>query len=98
MALRTRGMRGHEDRVGGEPVVGRFEVEDFPADASPKAFAQFSTVVLGDDGNHVQVRGAWSDLVSALGKDTWGGRSIGDGPTVGLGLIGWDSLEVRPFE
>ncbi|KAF7550511.1 hypothetical protein G7Z17_g5677 [Cylindrodendrum hubeiense] len=83
----------YEERAGGEPVVGRFEVEDFPADASPKAFTQFSTVVLSDDGQHVQVRTAWSSLVSALGKDTWGGRSIGGGPSVGLGLIGWDSLE-----
>ncbi|KAH7165285.1 hypothetical protein EDB81DRAFT_679020 [Dactylonectria macrodidyma] len=83
----------YEERAGGEPVVGRFEVEDFPTDASPKAYTQFSTVVLSDDGQHVQVRSAWSDLVTTLGKETWGGRSVGDGPKVGLGLIGWDSLE-----
>lgn len=33
------------------------------------------------------------DVVQALGKETFGGRSVGDGPFVGLGIIGWDSVE-----
>lgn len=34
-------------------------------------------------------------VIDALGKETWGGVNVGDGPTVGLGLVGWDSLEIR---
>jgi hypothetical protein len=30
-----------------------------------------------------------------IGKESWGGMSVGDGEHVGLGLVGWDSLEVR---
>ncbi|KAM5351196.1 hypothetical protein ACJ41O_003919 [Fusarium nematophilum] len=83
----------YSERTGGEPVVGQFEVADFPADASPKAFTQFSTIVIDDKSKHPEARKAWMDLAGALGKDTWGGVSVGDGPAVGLGLIGWDSLE-----
>ncbi|KAM0436680.1 hypothetical protein ACHAPT_002389 [Fusarium lateritium] len=83
----------YNERVGGEPTVGRFEVAKFPEGASHKAFTQFSTVVIDDKSKHPEVRKAWMSLVDALGKETWGGVSVGDGPTVGLGLVGWDSLE-----
>ncbi|KAJ3540269.1 hypothetical protein NM208_g5146 [Fusarium decemcellulare] len=56
-------------------------------------FTQFSTIVLDDKSKHPEARKAWMDLASALGKETWGGVSTGDGPTVGLGLIAWESLE-----
>ncbi|KAF5645902.1 uncharacterized protein FTJAE_2332 [Fusarium tjaetaba] len=83
----------YNERVGGEPVAGKFEVPDFPANASAKAFTQFTTVLLDDREKRVELRKAWTDLASALGLETWGGISIGDGPSVGLGMIGWDSLE-----
>lgn len=85
----------YNERVGGEPTVGRFEVAQFPEGASHKAFTQFSSIVIDDKSKHPEVRKAWMSLVDALGKETWGGVSVGDGPTVGLGLVGWDSLEVR---
>ncbi|KAF4461112.1 hypothetical protein FALBO_12104 [Fusarium albosuccineum] len=83
----------YNERVGGEPVTGKFEVANFPDDASPKKFTQFSTIVLDDKSKHPEARKAWMDLASALGKETWGGVSTGGEPTVGLGLIAWDSLE-----
>ncbi|KAF7553713.1 hypothetical protein G7Z17_g3462 [Cylindrodendrum hubeiense] len=83
----------YEDRAGAEVVTGQFEVADFPVGATPKAFIQFTTIVLGDDSTGPEATKAWLDLTTALSKDTWGGKSIGDGPTVGLGMIGWDSVE-----
>jgi len=41
-----------------------------------------------------EIREAWNMLTSELGKETWGGVSVGEGEKVGLGLIAWDSLEV----
>jgi hypothetical protein len=32
--------------------------------------------------------------MAILGKESWGGMSVGEGENVGLELIGWDSLEV----
>jgi hypothetical protein len=29
-----------------------------------------------------------------IGKESWGGISVGEGERVGLALVGWDSLEV----
>ncbi|KAH6962694.1 hypothetical protein DER45DRAFT_98714 [Fusarium avenaceum] len=83
----------YNERVGGEPVTGKFEVPILPTNASPKAFTQFTTVLLNDPEKRVELRKAWTDLASALQKETWGGISVGDGPSVGLGMIGWDSLE-----
>ncbi|KAH8658526.1 hypothetical protein BGZ61DRAFT_371206 [Ilyonectria robusta] len=83
----------YESKAGSEIVAGEFEVADFPVDATPKAFVQFTTIVFGESGDRPEVSKAWVDLTTALGKDTWGGKSIGDGPTVGLGMIGWDSVE-----
>lgn len=40
------------------------------------------------------MKAAWIELAAALGQETWGGRTVGDGALVGLGLLGWDSLEV----
>ncbi|KPM39829.1 hypothetical protein AK830_g6715 [Neonectria ditissima] len=83
----------YKDRAGGDAVVGTFEVADFPQDATRPAFTQFSTIVLHDAAKGDEARKVWSDLTAAVGKKTWGGRSTGDGPSVGLALIGWDSLE-----
>ncbi|KAK7403346.1 hypothetical protein QQX98_010867 [Neonectria punicea] len=83
----------YDERASGEIVVGQFEVADFPKDPKRPAFTQFSTIVLDDETKSDEARKAWSDLIAAVGKETWGGRSTGAGPTVGLALIGWDSLE-----
>lgn len=32
--------------------------------------------------------------MAILGKESWGGMSVGEGEHVGLALVGWDSLEV----
>ncbi|KAK7424665.1 hypothetical protein QQZ08_008548 [Neonectria magnoliae] len=86
----------HTEQYGelgaGDIVAGPFEVEDFPqGDKLP--LTQFSTIVLDDATKSDEARKTWFDLVAAVGKDTWGGRSTGAGPTVGLALIGWNSLE-----
>ncbi|PNP57328.1 hypothetical protein FNYG_15234 [Fusarium nygamai] len=83
----------YNERVGGEPVANKFEVPDFPANASPKAFTQFITVLLNNPEIRVDLRKTWADLALAPGKETWGGISVGNGPSVGLGMIGWNSLE-----
>ncbi|KAM0335006.1 hypothetical protein ACHAQA_000040 [Verticillium albo-atrum] len=82
----------YQEKVGSDPAVGRFEVPEFPTDQTPKAYTQYSTLVIDDESKHPEVRKAWMDVVQALGKETFGGRII-DGPPVGLALLGWDSLE-----
>jgi hypothetical protein len=67
-------------------------VPDLPAGKTPTPFTQYSTLVLEDESAHAEVRKAWMDVVQALGKETFGGRSV-EGPFVGLGMIGWNSLE-----
>lgn len=49
---------------------------------------------MGDESKEPGVREAWKTLTAELGKETWGGISVGEGEKVGLGLIAWDSLEV----
>jgi hypothetical protein len=71
-----------------------FKVADFPKGAAPKAFTQFSRITISDESKHGEVRKAWEELMGILGKESWGGVSVGEGEHVGLGLVGWDSLEV----
>lgn len=71
-----------------------FEVADFPSDPKPKDYTQFSRITMSDESKGPEIREAWKALVMELGKETWGGVSVGDGDKVGLGLIGWDNLEV----
>jgi hypothetical protein len=68
-------------------------VADFPSGASPKKYTQFSRIVIDDVSKLPEIRKAWADLMAILGKQTWGGRSV-EGEPCGLGLVGWDSLEV----
>ncbi|KAH6682228.1 hypothetical protein F5X68DRAFT_242873 [Plectosphaerella plurivora] len=82
----------YRERTGTDATVGRFEVPELPGDKAPPPFTQYSTLVLEDESIHAEVRKAWMDVVQALGKETFGGRSV-DGPFVGLGIIGWNSLE-----
>jgi len=49
--------------------------------------------VIDDVSKLPEIRKAWADLMAILGKQTWGGRSV-EGEPCGLGLVGWDSLEV----
>ena len=71
-----------------------FQVADFPKGAAPKAFTQFSRITISDESKYEEVRKAWEELMGILGKESWGGVSVGEGEHVGLGLVGWDSLEV----
>ena len=83
----------YREKAGGDPAMGQFEVPEFPTDASPTPFLQLSTLVLDEENKHGEARKAWMDVVQLLGKETFGGKSLGDGPPVGLGMIGWNSLE-----
>lgn len=68
---------------------------DFPKDGAPKAFTLFSRMEMTDDeSKQTEVKAAWDDLMVLLGKESWGGFSVGEGEHVGLGVFGWDSLEV----
>jgi len=78
----------------GPPLVALFKVADFPKDKAPKTFTQFSRITVSDEGKFEEVRKAWEELMRVLGKESWGGVSVGEGENVGLGLVGWDSLEV----
>lgn len=49
---------------------------------------------MSDESKGPEIREAWKTLITELGKETWGGISVGEGEKVGLGLIGWNSLEV----
>jgi hypothetical protein len=71
-----------------------FKVADIPKGATPKAFTQFSRITISDESKHGEVGKAWEELMGILGKESWGGMSVGEGEHVGLGLVGWDSLEV----
>jgi hypothetical protein len=84
----------YEAAAAGPPLVGLFKVADFPKDASPKKFTQFSRITICDESKHEEARKAWEDLMGIIGKESWGGMSVGEGEHVGLGLVGWDSLEV----
>jgi hypothetical protein len=84
----------YEARATGPPLHALFEVADFPTDQTPKAFTQFSRITVPDEAKGQEVRKAWEELMAILGKQSWGGLSVGDGEKVGMGLVGWDSLEV----
>ncbi|KAH9208992.1 hypothetical protein DL95DRAFT_394785 [Leptodontidium sp. 2 PMI_412] len=77
----------------GEPKHAIFEVAEFPEDKKPKAFTQITRIMGGDESKIPEIKKAWEDLMAILGKETFGGRSVGDGPKAGMGLVGWDSLE-----
>ncbi|KAH6897400.1 hypothetical protein B0T10DRAFT_455262 [Thelonectria olida] len=87
----------HEERLQArgvpQPAVGRFEFAEFSGDASPKPFLQFSSITLADEGKRVDARTAWIELTSALGRKTTGGKLLSDDAIIGLGLVGWDSVE-----
>ena len=84
----------YEAAAAGPPLVGLFKVADFPKDVKPKKFTQFSRITVGGEGEYEGVRQAWEELMGILGKESWGGVSVGEGEFVGLGFVGWDSLEV----
>ncbi|KAH8647618.1 hypothetical protein BGZ60DRAFT_228172 [Tricladium varicosporioides] len=81
------------------PPHATFEVADFPKDHTPKALTQMSRIAVADEGKLEEVRAAWEAVMAAVGKQTWGGRSVGseDGKTYGLGFVGWDSFEASFF-
>jgi hypothetical protein len=77
------------------PPHALFECSEFPKDATPPAFTQMSRIGVSDPAKLDEVKGAWEAVMAALGKPTWGGRSVGGDKTYGLGFVGWDSIEVR---
>ena len=87
----------YEAKAAGPAITALFEVQDFPSDPKPKAYTQFSRITLNDESKGPEIREAWKTLVTELGKETWGGVSVGEGDKVGLGLIAWDSLEASNF-
>jgi hypothetical protein len=83
-----------ESQLAAPPPMALFEVAEFPEDRTRKPFLQFSRIELGDGSKHEEARKAWEDLMGVLGKQAWGGKKVGDGDFIGLGIVGWDSLEV----
>lgn len=77
-----------------EPVHATFEVAAFPEDKTAKPFTQISRIMGADESKGPEIKKAWEDLMTILGKETFGGRSVGDGPKVGMMMVAWDSLEV----
>ncbi|GKT67023.1 hypothetical protein ColTof4_12800 [Colletotrichum tofieldiae] len=76
---------------GGEPRIKKFETGPLPNE-QPKPFTQFSFLDIADESKHEEAKQAWLDLVAALGQSVhFGGKSVGDGPSTGLGILGWDS-------
>ncbi|GJC87185.1 hypothetical protein ColLi_10023 [Colletotrichum liriopes] len=76
---------------GGEPRIKKFETGPLPSE-KPKPFTQFSFLDIADESKHEEAKQAWLDLVAALGQSVhFGGKSVGDGPSTGLGILGWDS-------
>ena len=84
----------YEAAAVGPPVIALFKVTDIPKDKAPKIFTQFSRITVADEGKLEEVRKAWEELMGVIGKESWRGISVGEGEIVGLGLVGWDSLEV----
>ncbi|KAH7381956.1 hypothetical protein BKA64DRAFT_713197 [Cadophora sp. MPI-SDFR-AT-0126] len=88
------GAKKYAERSGGVPPKHAiFECAEFPKDSTPKPFAQFSRMTGIDETKGAEARKAWEDLMAVLGKESWGGKTVGDGPQAGMGLVGWDSLE-----
>ncbi|GJD03430.1 hypothetical protein ColKHC_12255 [Colletotrichum higginsianum] len=76
---------------GGQPRIKKFETGPVPSER-PKAFTQFTFLDVADESKHETAKQAWLDLVAALGQSVhYGGKSVGDGPSTGLGILGWDS-------
>lgn len=71
-----------------------FQTGPFPANISPKKLTQFSWTTI-EESKREELTSAWKELIAALGQESWGGQSVGDGPLVGVGMLGWDSLQVR---
>ncbi|KAM0272194.1 hypothetical protein ACHAQH_008817 [Verticillium albo-atrum] len=84
----------YQDAPGEEVVSGDFEVPEFGDNSSVTPFTQFVTLILDDENKSKldDVTKAWMDVAQALGKETFGGTITGDGPTVSLGMISWDTL------
>lgn len=76
-----------------EPPHATFEIGEIPKDQKPKAYTQFSRIVVKDEAAGDAAHKAWMELCAILGKETMGGVSISDEKKTGLGFIGWDSLE-----
>ncbi|OHW89744.1 hypothetical protein CSPAE12_11665 [Colletotrichum incanum] len=77
---------------GGEPRIKKFETGPVPSE-KPKTFTQFSFLDIADESKHEEAKQAWLDLVAALGQSVhFGGKSVGDGPSTGLGILGWDTF------
>jgi hypothetical protein len=49
---------------------------------------------MSDASKAPEIREAWKTLLSEIGKESWGGVSVGEGEKVRVGLIARDSLEV----
>lgn len=82
-----------QERGVPEPRHALFRCQEWPEGATPKPFAQFSRIML-DSGDKIEaVKAAWKDVMTAVGKEPWGAKSVEGDEIVGLGMAGWDSLE-----
>ncbi|KAH6981669.1 hypothetical protein BKA56DRAFT_632006 [Ilyonectria sp. MPI-CAGE-AT-0026] len=75
------------------PTAGRFEFSDLAASSSPKPFLQLTSITLSSESQRDEVRAAWTNLITILGKETRGGKLLREDVFNGIAFLGWDSLE-----
>jgi hypothetical protein len=56
----------YEADAAGPPLIVLFKVADFPKDAAPKAFTQFSRMEISDESKQADMKAAWEDLMVLL--------------------------------
>ncbi|CAL3968220.1 hypothetical protein PZA11_006792 [Diplocarpon coronariae] len=85
------GKKKYDEKATGPPQHATFEVPDFPKDHKPAAYTQISRMTITDESKGPEIKKAWEELTTILGKPTWGGKAVG--APVGIALVSWDSLE-----
>jgi len=46
-----------------------------------------------DEASAEKVKEAWEACMAIIGKPSWGGVSVDGDVKMGMGLVGWDSME-----
>ena len=83
-----------EGKELGPPIIDLFETFDLPSTGGPEPYMVYSRTKVSDAGKQEEGKKAWFELMTVIGKQPVGGVSVADGEHVGLGMVGYDSLEV----
>ncbi|TVY75680.1 hypothetical protein LSUE1_G005179 [Lachnellula suecica] len=70
-----------------------FETGPFPEQTALPAYTQMSRISVSDESKADELKGAWDAFMKVIGKEAWGGKSVGGDKTYGIGLVGWDSIQ-----